>query len=691
MADEEIKVVITGTATGAKEAMSEASGAVKSGTDSMKDSLEDLNQSGKSSFDGVGESLDDLRSMFQTAFEFTGLAAAYEGISKLGEMIEQLGARAVQMRTMSEVLGLSTDQFQALSVAADESGVSIETAARAVERLRLLLIEARDGSGDAVAKLHQLGITNEQIADSIFGVDEMLGVLRQRLDDVSTHQETLNALLKELGIRGSLATEIINEYDGSQQGVKKTMEEVNGLSAKQIDQLKQLHSWWERLKTQADNIKSGMLAGAFEQAGSGHPTDQADSFLDQQAAANDSAGGGGASAQSAQSAAAAAAQGVTQSLQTVGSAIQKVTLQEVEDAKTAIDTYKAGSEARLAALQEYATLASQYYGSGTDKAKAADAALLAAQRQTNDARKAVIIELDEFDREEAAKLYNDKLRFQTQLDQAHARSAAEEERQMQELTDFAIEEVTKTRNEKAKAIEEMMALDKRLEQSWVQMADRISESFSSALTGLITRTTSWASVAQSLETQMLQNTIRNVTQSVARNIAGEAAKQEAAKKTAVVQGEAAADAAQETVGQSAWAAIKKIGNDAESAASGAFQAVVGIPYVGPFLAPIAAATAFAAVIAFEGGIASAAGGYDIPSNLSPMTQLHPEEMVLPAHLANAVRQMAAGGGGGRSGPDVHLHINAMDASSFQSWARSGGAEMMTQALAKHHHVVQPRR
>jgi len=42
---------------------------------------------------------------------------------------------------------------------------------------------------------------------------------------------------------------------------------------------------------------------------------------------------------------------------------------------------------------------------------------------------------------------------------------------------------------------------------------------------------------------------------------------------------------------------------------------------------------------------AAAGGYDVPAGVTPVTKLHPKEMVLPAHLANAVRSMAAAGTG----------------------------------------------
>lgn len=118
---------------------------------------------------------------------------------------------------------------------------------------------------------------------------------------------------------------------------------------------------------------------------------------------------------------------------------------------------------------------------------------------------------------------------------------------------------------------------------------------------------------------------------------------EAAKTAATTAGStirAAISTTSAATAQSVEGAIagKSIIADAAKAAAGAFQAIVGIPVVGPILAPAAAAAAFAAVAAFQ-GLVSAEGGYDIPFSVNPIAQLHPREMVLPAHLAERVRAM----------------------------------------------------
>jgi hypothetical protein len=86
----------------------------------------------------------------------------------------------------------------------------------------------------------------------------------------------------------------------------------------------------------------------------------------------------------------------------------------------------------------------------------------------------------------------------------------------------------------------------------------------------------------------------------------------------------------------------EIKKDAGAAAAGAYKAVVGIPYVGPFLAPAAAAVAYAGVLAFE----SAEGGYDIPAGVNPLVQTHQREMILPQEHADTIRSLGKGRGGG---------------------------------------------
>ena len=125
-------------------------------------------------------------------------------------------------------------------------------------------------------------------------------------------------------------------------------------------------------------------------------------------------------------------------------------------------------------------------------------------------------------------------------------------------------------------------------------------------------------------------------------------------------------------------AIKSILMYAWEAMAGAYNALVSIPYVGPFIAPAAGIAAFALVAGIAGKIKSARGGYDVPAGLNPITQIHEEEMVLPKPYANVIRDMAKGGEAGQQadgvnpapvaaagGDSYHFNIQALDAKSVK--------------------------
>lgn len=126
----------------------------------------------------------------------------------------------------------------------------------------------------------------------------------------------------------------------------------------------------------------------------------------------------------------------------------------------------------------------------------------------------------------------------------------------------------------------------------------------------------------------------------------------------------------EDVALHTWAALKKIaltlyeggvwiGVHAAKAAAAAWAAIAGIPFIGPALAPIVAAATLVGVLALGAKLASAAGGYDIPAGVNPLTQLHAQEMVLPKKYADVIRGLDGAGGGDT------FHIYAMDGADVE--------------------------
>jgi len=112
-------------------------------------------------------------------------------------------------------------------------------------------------------------------------------------------------------------------------------------------------------------------------------------------------------------------------------------------------------------------------------------------------------------------------------------------------------------------------------------------------------------------------------------------------QTAVATAGATARTAAEKASQSdgllaqVEAGSKAVMNDAYQAAAATWAAVAQIPVIGPFLAPAAAAAAFAGVMAFDALTALDVGAWEIPQNMPAL--LHKGEMVVPENFASGLR------------------------------------------------------
>ncbi len=216
----------------------------------------------------------------------------------------------------------------------------------------------------------------------------------------------------------------------------------------------------------------------------------------------------------------------------------------------------------------------------------------------------------------------------------------------------------------------------KAQQSWDKSVTTTLTRFNQGLMQMAEGSKSFSQVMTGVGQQILNHLIEQISKMESAWIKSELT------KTATTQAGTQARSAAEEAGHlkarilSFETAEKDILNSAVKAAGGAFNAFASNPLTLP-LAPVAAATAFAAVEAF-GNLASAAGGYDIPSGVNPLVQAHAEEMILPARIANPLRSMlgqmqgaqtpAFGGaqdGGGAS--SISLSIHALDGKSVQQF------------------------
>lgn len=182
-----------------------------------------------------------------------------------------------------------------------------------------------------------------------------------------------------------------------------------------------------------------------------------------------------------------------------------------------------------------------------------------------------------------------------------------------------------------------------MQQQWQKIGNTIASGFSSAIDGMITKNRTFSQsvlqMGQSLVTGLINNFVK-------MGVAW--AEQEIMKMIA------SRTAAAGVVSASAGAA--------GAAGTASFAAA-------PWPVDLGAAAFGASMAAVAGSFAVAEHGYDIPAGINPKVQAHAKEMILPANIAEGVRDMASGGGGG----GAHLHVHTNDSKSFESQLRNQGS------------------
>jgi uncharacterized protein Yka (UPF0111/DUF47 family) len=195
-----------------------------------------------------------------------------------------------------------------------------------------------------------------------------------------------------------------------------------------------------------------------------------------------------------------------------------------------------------------------------------------------------------------------------------------------------------------------------------QLSSEVSSILNTAMSG---GKVNWAQELSKILQKMLDELIKYIFQMVAMWAQGQtlmAASQQAAHGNMI--GELITWLASMFTAKKA-AASAQATTDAGTAAAGTMASLSSIPYVGPAIAAATAPVIYSETLSY--GMAES--GYDVPPGISPLTQLHPREMVLPAHLAGAVRDMAGGGGVGQGG-------NISVTNNIKAWDSKGVADML---------------
>jgi hypothetical protein len=205
------------------------------------------------------------------------------------------------------------------------------------------------------------------------------------------------------------------------------------------------------------------------------------------------------------------------------------------------------------------------------------------------------------------------------------------------------------------------------QRTWQSLMQPIQRAFDTSITGMILGTTTLqkavANIAQSILAEFVNLGVKMVTNWLASELA----------MTTATEAGAAARTAAEGEGMAAGLAIKAA-NAAKSIATDSAQAFSGIfAFLAPIVGPAAdgpAAAGEATVMAAASGIASAAGGWVVPSN--QLAMVHQNEMILPANISQGLQNMISANGGAGAG-GVVVNVSAIDSQDVKRFFQSNGS------------------
>ncbi|TMJ67292.1 MAG: hypothetical protein E6G83_08040 [Alphaproteobacteria bacterium] len=205
------------------------------------------------------------------------------------------------------------------------------------------------------------------------------------------------------------------------------------------------------------------------------------------------------------------------------------------------------------------------------------------------------------------------------------------------------------------------------QRTWQSLMQPIQRAFDTSITGMILGTTTLqkavANIAQSIVAEFVNLGVKMVTNWIASELA----------MTTATEAGAAARTAADSGGMAAGLAIKAA-NAIKSIATDSAQAFSGIfAFLAPIMGPAAAGPAAAGeatVMAAASGIASAAGGWMVPSD--QLAMVHQNEMILPANISQGLQNMISGNGGAGAGAVV-VNVSAIDSQDVKRFFQSNGS------------------
>lgn len=229
-----------------------------------------------------------LARVSKALFSFKASIAAVAGAAGLGLLVKSSLDSIDRISKLSRTLGISVRDLRKLELAADLSGIQIDTLARGVRTLNKGMIDfVRDGTGEAVDAFEALGISADDLNGVMGDQFKVLELIADRFENVQNSAER-SAIAQQLF--GGRASELLLVLEEGSEGLRRISKEAADfgliLSASTARNVEEANDAFTRLGSLFKGLRDtvvGALAPAFQFV--------ADTIRDKLLAAIDDAGG----------------------------------------------------------------------------------------------------------------------------------------------------------------------------------------------------------------------------------------------------------------------------------------------------------------------------------------------------------------------------------------------------------------
>lgn len=165
-----------------------------------------------------------LARVSKALFSFKTSIAAVAGAAGLGLLVKSSLDSIDRISKLSRTLGISVRDLRKLELAADLSGIQIDTLARGVRTLNKGMIDfVRDGTGEALDAFEALGITADDLNGVMGDQFKVLELIADRFENVQNSAER-SAIAQQLF--GGRASELLLVLEEGSEGLRRISKEA---------------------------------------------------------------------------------------------------------------------------------------------------------------------------------------------------------------------------------------------------------------------------------------------------------------------------------------------------------------------------------------------------------------------------------------------------------------------------------